>query len=125
MYVTNLRAYKQSLLNQVIIVNELLVILVTISMLVFTDYTDDEEAKYTFGYFVVALVFIIIVYNMFYFLGFGVKLIYLLILKYYKRVTSRCKKNPIPLEEIEPKKEDETHRLINTVDLKFKNSLDS
>ena len=38
MYVSNLRAYKMSLLNQSIIINEFLVGLITISMLVFTDY---------------------------------------------------------------------------------------
>jgi len=92
-YVTNLRAYKMGLLNQSIIVNEFFVGMITVSMLVFTDYVQDEDAKYEFAFFVVGLVVIIIVYNMWYFLGYGIKLIVLLIIKGYKRVNAKlCKK---------------------------------
>ena len=88
-YVTNLRAYKMSLLNQSIIINEFFVGMITVSMLVFTDYVQDEDAKYEFGYFVVGLVVIIIVYNMCYFVGYGINLIVLLIIKGYKRVKAK------------------------------------
>jgi hypothetical protein len=77
----------ERLKNNIELVNEFCITNVSIQMLYFSDWCDDPQAKYMYGWHMCAMIAFNIAFNLYYVFYYGGRGIYLVFIKYKNRIS--------------------------------------
>ena len=82
-YIGQLMPMRSPLQNRILLFNELMVQFISIHVMLFTDWVTSEDDKFFYGWHICFWISVMILYNMQFVIRYTVRVIYLVIKKYF------------------------------------------
>ena len=72
-------------MNKIVVFNDLMILVITLHMMLYTQWVPDESTKFYYGWHMIFHIILLIAFNLYFVLKFASRQIFLVCKKYYRR----------------------------------------